>query len=134
MPGKSDFLENKTLDHMLGGPDYVRPATVYVALFSDVPSDAGIGNEIAGNAYARVAVTNNAANWPAATGGVKSNGIEIVFPTPSAAWGNVVAFAIFDAAVGGNMLVSGDLKQRLSVTGTDKTVVFPAGTLEIVEL
>ena len=28
---KSDFLENKVLDHVLGGPDYARPATVYVA-------------------------------------------------------------------------------------------------------
>jgi hypothetical protein len=30
---KSDYLEAKLQDHALGGPDYVRPATVHVALW-----------------------------------------------------------------------------------------------------
>lgn len=101
---KSDYLENKTLDALLGGPDYARPATVYLALFTSAPTDAGGGTEIAGGSYARAAVTNNATNFPAAAGGVKSNGTVITYAPATAAWGTVVAFGLFDALSGGNLL------------------------------
>src|SRR5690349_18898367 len=104
MSSKSDYLENKILDHMLGGPDYTRPATVYVALFTTAPSDAGGGVEVTGGSYARVAVTNNATNFPGASGGAKQNANTITWPTATALWGTVVAVGIFDAASGGNLL------------------------------
>ena len=31
---KSNYLELKVLDHVLGGGDYTRPAKVYVALYT----------------------------------------------------------------------------------------------------
>ena len=126
----SDYLENKTLDHILGGPDYTRAATVYVALFTSAPTDAGGGTEVSGGGYARVAVTNDATNWPAASGGSKSNGTDIVFPTATADWGTVVAFAIFDASTAGNMLVWGNLTQSKAIYNGD-TARFAAGDLTI---
>jgi len=84
---KSNYLENKVLDHVLGGGDYTRPATVYVALYTVAPSDTGGGTEVTGGSYARAAVTNNSTNWPAASGGEKSNGTEITFETATASWG-----------------------------------------------
>src|SRR3989304_5914505 len=71
---KSDFLENELLDHVLGNAAYAAPATVYFGLYSVGPSDVGGGTELTGSGYARIAVTNNATNYPAASGGAKSNG------------------------------------------------------------
>src|SRR3972149_591973 len=71
---KSDFLENELLDHVLGNAAYAAPATVYFGLYSVGPSDVGGGTELTGSGYARIAVTNNATNFPAASGGAKSNG------------------------------------------------------------
>ncbi|MBA7580220.1 hypothetical protein ES708_22111 [subsurface metagenome] len=129
---KSDYLENKQLDHVLGGPDYSRPATVYVALYTIAPTDAGGGTEVSGGGYARVAVTNNATNWPAAAGGAKSNGTPITFPQATADWGTVVAFAILDAPTAGNFLYWADLTEsRPIVTGI--TAIFLVGAINLTE-
>lgn len=129
---KSNYLENKVLDHVLGGGDYTRPSTVYVALYTSAPNDAGGGAEVSGGSYARVAVTNDTTNWPAASGGAKSNGTDIVFPTATANWGTVVAFGILDASSGGNLLYWADLTTSKVVSNGD-TAKFLAGDLDITE-
>jgi len=129
---KSDYLENKVLDHVLGGGDYTRPATVYVALYTAAPSDAGGGTEVSGGSYARVAVTNNSTNFPAASGGAKSNGTEITFETATASWGTVVAFGIFDAATAGNLLLWADLTTNKTIDSGD-TAKFAVGDLDYTE-
>lgn len=132
MAGKSDYLENELLDHWLGAAAYTAPATVYAALFTATPSDSGGGTEVTGGSYARVAVTNNATNWPAASGGSKSNGTDITFPQATADWGTVVAFALFDAPTSGNMLVWGPLTASRAVNSSD-TPSFATGTLTVTE-
>ena len=129
---KSDYLENELLDHVLGGGDYSRPATVYVALYTTAPTDAGGGVEVSGGDYARVAVTNNSTNWPAASGGAKSNGTEITFPTATANWGLVKAFAILDAATDGNFMYWGDLTTEKTINDGD-TAKFAVGDLDVTE-
>ncbi|MBA7588319.1 hypothetical protein ES708_30374 [subsurface metagenome] len=129
---KSDYLELELLDHVLGGEDYSRPATVYVALYTVAPTDVGGGTEVSGGAYARVAVTNNATNWPAAVAGAKANGTEITFETATANWGLCVAFAILDAASAGNFLYWGDLTDNKDVKDGD-TAKFAVGDLAITE-
>ena len=133
---KSNYLENAILDHILGGPDYTRPATVYVALFTDsntqTQRDANTVTEVSGSAYARVSVTNNSTNWPAASGGSKSNGTAITFPTPTGSWGTVTAFGIYDASTGGNLLHHGDLTASQAVA-SGNTVSYAIGALVITE-
>jgi hypothetical protein len=129
---KSNYLEDKINDHVLGGGDYTRPATVYVALFAVAPTDAGGGTEVTGGSYARVAVTNNNTNWPASSGGLKSNGTAVTFPTASANWGTCVAFAIFDASSGGNMLYWADLAVSKAVNSGD-TASFAIGDIDVTE-
>jgi len=129
---KSDYLENELLDHVLGGGDYSRPATVYIALYTVAPTDVGGGTEVTGGSYARKAVTNNATNWPAASSGAKANGTVIEFVTATADWGTVVAFAILDAASDGNFLYWGDLTASKSVDNGD-TARFAVGELDITE-
>lgn len=127
----ADYLENKLLDHVFGGGDYTRPATVYIALSTTTITDAG-GNmtEPSGGAYARASVTNNATNWPAASGGAKSNGTAITFATATTSWGTVVDFAIMDAATSGNMLGYGTLTASKTIDNGD-TASFAIGDLDI---
>lgn len=133
---KSDYLENAMLDGVLGGPAFTLPTTVYVALSTAAYSDAATGaamTEVAGNGYARVAVTNNATNWPGASSGSKSNGVSFTFPAATGAgWGTVTAFYICDALSGGNVLYGGDLTIARSVSGGD-TASFAVGAITITE-
>lgn len=129
---KSDYLENELLDHVLGGGDYARPVTVYVALFTVAPNDTGGGTEVSGGSYARASVTNDVTNWPAASGGSKSNGQDITFAQATADWGTVVAFAILDAVTAGNMLYWGDLTTSKAINSGD-TAKFATGDITITE-
>lgn len=126
----SDHLEDELLDHVFGGGDYSRPATVYVALYTVAPTDAGGGTECTGGSYARKSVTNNDTNFPAASSGAKSNGTDIEFVEATGDWGTVVAFAIFDALSGGNMLCWADLSANKDIDSGD-TAKFAAGELDI---
>jgi hypothetical protein len=129
---KSDFLENELLDHVLGNAAYSAPATVYVALYTAAPTDAGGGTPVSGGSYARKDVTNNATNWPAAAAGVKSNGTTITFATATANWGTIVAVGIFDAVTGGNLLYWATLTNSRTVFNGD-TVSFAAGDIVVTE-
>ena len=129
---KSDYLENEILDHVLGGADYTRPATVFVALYTAAPTDAGGGTEVSGGYYARATVVNNATNFPAADSGEKSNGTEISFAEATASWGTVVAFGIFDAAEAGNLLLWADLTANKTIDSGD-TAKFAVGDLTYTE-
>lgn len=120
MAAASTFLENALLNHILGGGDYARPATVYVALFTSAPTDAGGGTEVSGGSYARAAVTNDATNFPAAVGGVKSNAAAITFAQATAAWGTATHVGVFDALSGGNLLFWAPLTAGKTVQSGDQ--------------
>ena len=87
----------------------MRPGTVYFALFTVTPTDAGGGTEVVGGNYARVPMANNLVTFTSSVGGSKSNAVVIQFNTPSAGWGAVTSFGIFDALSGGNLLRWGPL-------------------------
>jgi len=122
----SNFLELELLDHIGGNGGYTAP-TPYVALYTAAPTDAGGGTEVTGGSYARV--NANTLFGVAAAGSMANDG-EITFPTASASWGTVVAFAILDAATAGNFLVWGDLTTS-KVVGSGDTAKFAVGALVI---
>lgn len=126
----SNYLEDEILDHIFGGADFTRPSPVFVALYTATPSDTGGGTEVTGGSYARVSVTNNATNFPASSGGAKSNGTEIAFTPATANWGTVVAFGILDASTNGNLLCWGDVTPNKAINSGD-TAKFAAGDLDI---
>ena len=129
---KSDFLELELLDHVLGNAAYTSPATLYLALFTVAPTDAGGGTEVTGGSYARKDVANNATNWPAAAAGAKSNGVAITFVAATASWGTIVAFGIFDALTGGNLLYWATLTTNKTVDNGD-TAQFAVNDLDVTE-
>lgn len=113
---KSDYLENKLLDHTLKNTAYTSPTTVYAALFTTIPTDASPGTEVSGGSYARQAIT-----FGSASGGSSSNSVAVTFPAATGAWGAIVAFAIFDASTVGNMLYWGELLGPRKVFVVDPT-------------
>ena len=115
----ADFLENELLDHVLSKATYTAPDTTYIAAFTVAPGDSGGGTEVSGGSYARVAYTNNATNWPAASGGSKSNAVTIDFGTATADWGTIVAVAIIDAATSGNFMFHGALTNPKTINSGD---------------
>ena len=132
---KSNYLENEILDHVLGGGDYTRPATVYIGLWTAALSDTSTGataNEANYGSYARVAVTNDGTSFPAAASGAKSNDIDIEFPQSTSGSNTVVAVAVLDAAANGNILYWADLAANRTITSGD-TPIFLAGELDFTE-
>jgi hypothetical protein len=78
-------------------------ATRHSGLFTTAPADSGSGGtEVTGGNYSRVAVTNNATNFPSAN--PKLNANPITYPQASADWGTIKATGWWDAASAGNLL------------------------------
>lgn len=133
MGSATNYFENVILDSILGSNrGSGSPSTVYIALFTSAPDDGGGGTEVISTStgYARVAVTNNTTNWPAAYAAVKSNGAKIQFPTATAAWGDITHFAIYSAATSGNMLLWGELTSPISPL-TGNAPFFAAGSINV---
>lgn len=141
MSALSDFLENALVDHIFRGQSFAAPANLYVALLTASPTDAGGGTECTGGSYARVTVACSLANWSgtqgagttvasSGTGGTISNNIAITFPTPTAAWGTVVAVGIYDAASAGNLLAWGAVSPSKTVNNGDSPPQFAPGDLQ----
>ncbi len=140
MASKTNYFENKLIDQIFRGQAFSFPGTLYVALFTAAPSDAGGGTEVSGGSYARVAVACSLANWAgtqsagstsasSGTGGTTSNNAAITFPAPSANWGSITHFAIMDASTAGNMLVWGALGTAKTVNNGDPAPSFAIGAL-----
>ena len=120
----SNFLETEILDHVFGGNAYTAPSTLYLALYTAAPSDAGGGTEVSGASYARQSAAMTV------SGDTATTSASIEFPAAGGSWGTITHIGVFDALSGGNLLAYGSL-------GTSKTIetgdIFriPAGSLDI---
>lgn len=141
MSAMSDYLENKLVDQLFRGQSAPVTSTLYVGLLTSSPNDAGGGAEVSGSGYSRVAVGASLANWAgtqsagstttsSGTSGQTSNNSVLTFDTPTATWGTVTHFGIYDAASGGNLLFHGALTISKTINQSD-TVSFPAGSLTV---
>ena len=116
----TDAAANLVLDYYLGAVGFL-PGTVYIGLMSALPNADGTGVvEPVGNAYNRVAVVNNAVQWPAAVARIKTHSADIVFPAATGVgWGLLTHVGIFDAASGGNVRLYQPLSIPRTVAPTD---------------
>lgn len=124
---KTNYLETQILNHVLRNTAYTPPATIYVGLFTILPTDAGGGTEVSGGAYARQSVT-----FTAPSPDTVSNTADVTFPVATANWGTIVGFALFDAITAGNMLYYTALDTSRTVLTNDQ-FRFPTGQLIVVE-
>ena len=150
MAALTDYAENKIIDFLFRGQALgitgasaaagTGPTSLFLALFTAASTEAGGGTEVTGGSYARVAVTSSLANWAGTqaaassvastgTGGTTSNNAAITFPAPTAAWGVINSYAIFDAVTAGNMLIYGTLTANKTVNSGDAAPSFVAAAL-----
>lgn len=128
MAGKTDYLENRLLDHIFNAVASTAPANTYLALFTANPTDAGGGTEVSGNAYARVVLS-----FGAAASGQVANDVVANFPAATpAGWGTITGVAIFDALTTGNMLYWQPLSPTQNV-GINGVLSFPIGSIVVGE-
>ncbi len=152
MAAMSDFLENKLIDFIFRGQALgvtgasaaagTGPTSLYYGLLTATPADAGGGVEATGGSYARVAVASSLANYAgtqaaastvasSGTSGTTSNNSAITFPAPTANWGSIGWFGIYDAATGGNLLFWGALTTAKTVNNGDAAPAFSAAAFSL---
>ena len=73
------------------------PTNVVIALLLSLPGEDPVGSDLVeppeAAGYERLAITNNATNFPAAVGGLKELDVDHPFAEPSDDWGVVVGMA-----------------------------------------
>src|SRR5215207_9728491 len=133
MANASDYLEVALRRHLFRTGTFTKPTVLGIALFTVTPTDAGGGTEVTGGSYARVDLPPLDANWTGAssTDGATDNAVAITFPTPTANWGIVVAFGIFDATTSDNLLVWGPITPNKTVNNGDPAPSFAIGALDV---
>jgi hypothetical protein len=135
----TDYLENKLADHLFRTATFAKPSVLAVALYTAAPGETGGGTEVSGGGYARVANNPQDSNWngthgttsgaSSGSGGVVSNAGTLTFPTPTASWGTVTHFGLFDATTGGNLLVYGALTASKTINNGDPAPTFQPAAL-----
>lgn len=120
---KTYYLDNSMINAALRATPYTSPIAVYLALFTVSPTVGGGGTEVTGGSYARQPII-----WTAPINGQSSNVADALFPVASAAWGTIVAFGVYDASSGGNLLYFNTLSTPRNVQINDQ-VRFPSGQL-----
>lgn len=154
MSALTDFCENKLIDWFFRAQAIgitgasaaagTGPSHLYVGLFTTNPTDSTSGTEVSGGSYARVDVTSSmtATGWAgtqsagstsasSGTGGTTSNNGVLTFPAPSANWGTITGFGLFDASTTGNLLIWGALSVNKTVNNGDPAPSFAAGALTV---
>lgn len=137
--GLTNYTEGRVLDLIFGAAAFPAPATLYFGLHTgatapDLEAATGIVEPTVG-AYARVAITNNATNFPAATQNganeaQKSNAGAITFPQATADWGTATHWFVADAATVGNAIAIGALTTPKAINLND-TASFAGGAIVI---
>lgn len=133
MGALSTTYDDNVLDAILGdGHASNMPATVNIGLSSTQPAKNGtnITEPPGGVGYARVAVANTTANWPAASGGSKSNATTISFAQATGNWGTMAYWVMWDNSATPVFMAYGALQSSVSVT-SGVTPDFPAGALTL---
>lgn len=120
----SNYLETKVLDHVFGGVAYTAPTTLYVALYTAAPGEAGGGTECSGTNYSRQTVTFTT------TGDTTTNDSAIEYSAAGNSWGTLTYAGIFDASSGGNLLTYAALTVSKTID-TGDVLRIPAGEIDI---
>lgn len=99
MAGATDTEEAAILDARLD-----RTGVYTLGLFTALPADNGTGGtEVSGGSYARISISATTTDWNAASGGAPTTktgpktGVTWVFAAPTANWGTVVGWGIWES-------------------------------------
>ncbi len=133
MAGMSDYAEQSELNAWFRTAAFPKPSNVYFSLHTADPTDAGTGAEVAGGAYARVALAVADASWtaPSVSGASYqiTNALAITFAAPTADWGVVTHIGIWTAVTAGSLIASGALAASRTVLSGDNAPTLPIGAV-----
>ena len=124
---KTNYLEDALLNHVLRHVAFTSPTTIYVALYTVMPTDVGGGTEVSGGSYVRQAVTFSAP----ASGTCASFGA-VTFPEATLPWGEILGMGLFDDVSAGELLYYG-LLATSKIVGTGDQIAFASGALTVSE-
>jgi hypothetical protein len=135
MGSKTNYLEDKVLNHTLRNVEFVRPATVYMGLLTSDPTETGgAGAEVStsGTGYIRKAITFGAPGDGPGESRQVSNSAAVTYDVALLNWGTLTHFGIYDAEATGNMLYHGALTVAKAVNAND-TAEFAIGDIVVTE-
>lgn len=129
--GLSPARARAIADQQFGGGT---PGTWYVGLSTTEPSDDGTNfTEPVGGSYARVAVANTVANWPAAATSsgmtTKTTAVKVTYPNPTGNWGAIRALGLFLTASGGTPEFFNPLDSPITAQSGNTPVEFDIGQI-----
>lgn len=130
MASKSDYLENKVLDHNLSITSFTMPANIYLGLWTSALTDASTAatsGEASYTGYARKEIL--ATDFPAgASSGSVANDTAITFDPCTAGTSTITYFAIVDSSSGaGNVLYWGTVTSKvIDTSNTPPTIAIGA--------
>ncbi|MMZ49672.1 hypothetical protein D1872_113760 [compost metagenome] len=110
----SNYLEEKILN------ENFRTGTIYVALYTNDPTDLDVGTEVSGGSYTRQTVAFSEPTQDVEGKAVISNSNEVVFPTATSDWGTITHVGFRSAATGGNLLFYGPLVNPKKIDAGDR--------------
>jgi hypothetical protein len=132
MSAASNYLENAVLNHVLTASAYTQPGTRYLALFTNVSTNAAanleagtLTDEVSGGSYARQTVT-----FAAASSGTSSTNATVTFPTATGNFGTITHVAVMDALTAGNVLFWGAVTTPKTIE-TGDTFQVSSGNLTV---
>jgi hypothetical protein len=126
----SEYLEQQILGHLLRSTTWTKPAGIWLALLTALPTDPGGLVEVAAADYARLAQGPDDTIWiPRETDGAHVNASAILYPEPVDDWGEVKGAALYDAETGGNLLPWAALAASKTVVAGGAAVMFQPGAL-----
>lgn len=129
MSAASNYLESKIINLVCRGVAFTPPAKTYVALHTANPGDTGAGEvtTTAYPAYVRQDAAKGGAQadaWVETDNGVVKNALQLLYAMYDGAGPlTVTHFSVWDAATGGNMLVSAPLASSRTINPGDVLVV-----------
>lgn len=118
----TDYYEAKILN-LLRGTSIAAPATVYLALYLNSPTETGAaGTEVSYSGYTRMAISFSEPS--AMNNGIGIQNLsDITFPTAQTAAGTVTHVGVLDSLTGGNMLIYAELTEPLVILANEAPVI-----------
>ena len=117
MANASNFLRTQIGTEFLNIGAATLPTVLYVALFTDSVTAAGVGTEVSGGSYARKQISASSFTDDGVGGFTLNAALEFV--TASASWGTIVSMGIYDASTLGNLIVFDDLAATKTIASGD---------------
>lgn len=127
-----DFMD-EVLDQIWGDDAGVTPpATWYIALFTTMPGTDGTGGvEAAFTDYARVAVSNDLTEWPAAVAGVKTNANPVDYGIAGSGPTTIVGFGFLDDPTAGDLWYACEVTGGTVIIGNGADASFSSGAIVV---